>query len=197
MFQWHNTIILFGRSMYINQIRDYIPSLINRYHTIGCNQFVNIFPNVENVIFYDDIPRLKVSEKNRIIADIRLIYNKKSRAYGWLNSHKNKELYLCRNNKFIFENGDNKLNLFFHTPSMALNWCYKKGYKNVILAGIDLTSDTRHFDSSNNACWTEPKLLEARKHLEKVCTRYLNIYQLNPDSDLDLPKISIKDLLNV
>lgn len=197
MLEYKNTVILFGRSMFINQIREYIPDLIKHYHTIGCNQFVNSYPDVENVIFYDDIPKINVTEKNKVIADVRLINNKKSIAYEWLNAHKNKELYLCINNKFIFENGDSKLCFFFHTPTMALNWSYRKGYKNVVLAGIDLTSDTRHFDCDYQACWTEKRLLQARNHLEKVCTRYLNVYQLNPDSDLKIPKISIKDLLNV
>ena len=55
MFEYDKTLILFGRSPFINKIAEYIPELCNKYHTMGCNYFVNSFPEVEYVVFYDDL----------------------------------------------------------------------------------------------------------------------------------------------
>ena len=55
MLEFDKTLILFGRSPFINEIAQYIPDLCNKYHTMGCNYFCDTFPMVEYVIFYDDI----------------------------------------------------------------------------------------------------------------------------------------------
>ncbi len=38
-------------------------------------------------------------------------------------------------------------------------------------------------------------MLNARKHIYEVGCKYLKIYQLNPNNDMDLEKITIKELL--
>lgn len=180
-----DTLILFGRSPFINEIKDKIPLLIENYHTMGINYFCDTFPEVEYVIFYDDIvPTVKKSivitdQKN---ADNEVVKN---------NRH---ELYYVKRDDWCFSDSDSTLNLCIHTPSMALNWAYQKGFKNVIIAGIDLVPNTQHFDSCK-LIFSDKAIKQAKKHLETVCTKYLNIYQLNPNSYLDLPKISIDSLL--
>ena len=124
-----NEIILFGRDMFINEVREYIPNLIDKFHTIACNQFVNSFENVENVIFFDDISPIEhVKPYHNLITDMRLIRNKKARCYEWLKNHQKKELYLIDYQPY-FSRSDRHLSFFFHTPSMALNWCYKKSIR--------------------------------------------------------------------
>lgn len=190
-----NEIILFGRNMFINEVREFIPSLIDKFHTIACNQFVNSFENVENVIFFDDIAPIKsVKPHHNIITDIRLIRNKNARCYEWLKKHQKKELYLIDHQQYFSRSGRH-LAFFFHTPSMALNWCYQKGFKTVYLCGVEISEDTRHFDVNYNACWTDRKRLQARKILEKEYTKHLNIIQLDKKSTLDLKKTDIKELL--
>lgn len=177
-----DTLILFGRSPFINKIRDKIPYLISKYHTMGCNTFCESFPDVEYVIFYDDIaPKVKDSI---IITDIK---NKDRNAHDLLQTHKH-ELYIVNKDDWFFSKEKSTLNLCVHTPSMALNWAYQKGFKNVVIAGIDLIPDTKHFDSEKKI-FPQEAINQARRHLTKIATQYLNIYQLNPDSDLDLPKI--------
>ena len=83
---------------------------------------------------------------------------------------------------------------------MALNWAYKKGFKTVVLAGIDLIVNTKHFDKdttpdADGPDFTDSAILRARTHLTDVAQKYLKIYQLNPESNIELPKISLKDLL--
>lgn len=176
-----DTLILFGRSPFINTIRDKIPYLISKYHTMGVNYFCNSFPDVEYVIFYDNIvPDVK---KSTIITSFK---NLEKDAANLIYSHKY-ELYNVKRNNKEFSKDKSTLHFWIHTPSMALNWAYQKGFRNVVLAGIDLNHG--RFDSFPSREFSDTALKEARNHLTKIATQYLNIYQLNPDSDLDLPKI--------
>ena len=62
MLDTKDTLILFGRSPFINKIRDKVPEIIKKYTTMGCNYFCESFPEVDHVIFYDDIcPKVKNS----------------------------------------------------------------------------------------------------------------------------------------
>lgn len=181
-------LIIFGRSPYINEIKDYIPDLIKKHTTIGINYFCNTYPDVDYVCFYDNIcPNVKnstiiTSFKNIEKEPARLIY-----------SHRY-ELYNIFKKEDCFSEDKQILNFCVHTPSMALNWAYQKGYKEVVLAGVDLIPNTKHFDD-DKPIFPDEAIKRARKHLENVATRYLKIYQLNPNSDLNLPKITIKELL--
>lgn len=183
-------LIIFGRSPFINEIRDEIPLLIKKHTTMGINYVCNTFPDVDYVMYYDNIrPNVKnstiiTSFKNAEKENADLIY-----------AHKY-ELYNIRRNGDTFSEEPTFLHFCVHTPSMALNWAYLKGYKDVVLAGIDLIPNTLHFDE-NKPIFEEKTIITARNHLENVATKYLNIYQLNPNSDLKLPKISMEELLEI
>ena len=175
-----DTLILFGRSPFINKIGHRIPYLIENYHTMGCNSFCESYPDVEYVIFYDDIsPKVKDST---IITDVK---NLTKNAHELLETHKH-ELYNVKKVFETFSEEKGLLHLWIHTPSMALNWAYQKGFKNVVLAGIDLIPNTAHFDSAT-LIFSEESIKQAKKHLLETATKYLNIYQMNPNSGLDLP----------
>lgn len=182
-------VIIFGRSPYINEIKEYIPELIKKHTTIGINYFCNTYPDVDYVCFYDNIlPNVKHST---IITSYK---NAEKEPRNLILSH-NYELYHIVRNGECFSEEPNILNFCMHTPSMALNWAYLKGYKEAVLAGIDLIPNTKHFDD-NKICLSESSMETARNHLENVATKYLKIYQLNPNSNLKLPKIKMEDLLN-
>lgn len=181
-------LVIFGRSPYINEIKDQIPLIIKKHTTLGINYFCNTFPDVDYVMFYDNIcPNVKnstiiTSFKNTEKEPQRLIY-----------SHKY-ELYHIVKNDDDFSFDPSTLNFCVHTPSMALNWAYQKGFKEVVLAGVDLVPNTLHFDD-DKPIFADEAILRAKNHLENVATKYLKIYQLNPDSYLNLPKITMEDLL--
>lgn len=180
-------LIIFGRSPYINKIRDYIPELIKKHTTLGLNYFCDSFPDVEYVMFYDDIqPKVKnstiITRYENLDHSAKLIY---SHPY---------ELYQVKKDGLEFSTDKGILHFCVHTPSMALNWAYQKGFKDVVLAGIDLIPNTLHFDD-DKPIFDDRTIKTAKHHLENVCTKYLNIYQLNPDSYLNLPKITMEDLL--
>jgi hypothetical protein len=198
-FDYDTTLILFGRSPYINEIKNEIPLLIEKYHTMGCNYFCETFPDVEYVIFYDDITP-KVKPETKIITSVKHYFNDEKICYNLCHQHKNIEFYTINKDDNEFSTGDSRLNFCIHTPSMALNWAYKNGFKTVILAGIDLIINTPHFDAettpdANCPTFNESAIEKARKHLTDVASRYLKIYQLNPKSDIELEKITIRELL--
>lgn len=181
-------LIIFGRSPYINEIKDYIPELIKKHTTMGINYFCNTYPNVDYVCFYDNI--LPNVGHSTIITSYK---NAEKEPRNLIYSHPYELYHIIKDNeKFSTEKGI--LNFCMHTPSMALNWAYLKGYKEVVLAGIDLIPNTKHFDD-DKVCLSESSMETARKHLENVATKYLKIYQLNPNSDLKLPKITMEELL--
>lgn len=180
-----DTLIIFGRSPFINEIRKDIPEIIKNWHTVGINYFCETFPDVEYVAFYDNI--LPIIKDSTIITDYQNKDNEVVKSHNHL-------LYYVKKDDWCFSECEPTLHLCVHTPSMVMNWAYLKGYKNVVIAGIDLIPDTPHFDSSKKI-FSERSIEVARRHLEKVCTKYLNVYQLNPNSYLDLPKLSINSLL--
>lgn len=199
MFSYEDTLILFGRSPFINEIADYIPKLCNKYHTMGCNYFCNSFPQVEYVIFFDDI-NPKVNNNHTIITNVLYLRRKNANCRNLLESHEKKELYVLHKNKKDFASDINSLNFCIHTPSIAFDWANKKGFKNVVIAGIDLTLVNQHFDykttpDGDGHTFQDKSLLMAREHLYNVAAKKLNIFQLNPKSDLKIPKISIEILL--
>lgn len=192
-----DTLILFGRSPFIKKISKQIPTLCEKYHTMGCNYFCNSFPMVEYVIYHDDIcPDIK--EHQTVVTNV-LYLRRKSNSREVLEKHDKKELYVVHRNGKGFAPDATSLNFYLHTPSMALDWAYKKGFKNVVLAGIDLTLERTHFDykttpDQNGHTFKEDTLYNCRRHLKEIAGKYLNIYQLNPDNDIEIPKISIAEL---
>jgi len=199
MLDVKNTLILFGRSPYINEVKDQIPSLIDKYITMGCNYFCETFPNVDYVIFYDDIcPKV---ENSVIVTQKKYFKDKKYKCAQEIPDYPKKELFEVVKNSNGFSSDENLLFFHFHTPSMALNWAWQKGFKNVVLVGIDLNNHTPHFDMDTTPDidfpkWYDKDLVKAKKHIENIAGQYLNILQANPKSDMNLQKISIEDLLS-
>jgi len=197
MLDKETTLVLFGRSPYINKIANYVPDLCKKYPTIACNTFVNVFPCVENVIFFDNIcPDFK--EYHNVICPIKRSF-KGSKAYEKLLNHSKKELYQCSNGTFEFKESliSNCLSVYYHTPTMAMNWAYLKGYKTVILAGVDLIRNTEHFDNPRQILsWSEERTALCKKHIEYVNEKHLKLYNLNPNANMDIPRITIGELLN-
>ena len=185
----NDTLILFGRSLFINKVKSYIPNLIEKYDTLGINYFYKSYPNVKGIIFYDKNTVIDEKIDNLIITDKK---NKDE-----VKHQKNVELYDVITNRYEFSKKQGVLNYYYFTSSMAINWAYLKGYKNVVFCGVDLfLINNFHFDDKNDLPKQDKKvLLKTKKYTEDVCQMFINLYQLNPESDLKIPKISIEKLL--
>jgi S-adenosylhomocysteine hydrolase len=182
----NDTLILFGRSMFINKIKKHIPDLIKKYDSLGINTFYESYPNINAVIFYD-----KTAAPTRQIDNLIITDRKNA---DTVIHQKNKELYEVVTNREEFSIKQGVINFYYFTSSMAINWAYLKGYKNVVLCGIDLMNNL-HFDNDFKSDLSDGVQAETKKYMENICTKYINLFQLNPESDLKIPKINIDNLL--
>jgi len=182
----NDTLILFGRSMFINKIKKHIPDLIKKYDSLGINTFYESYPNINAVIFYD-----KTAAPTRQIDNLIITDRKNA---DTVIHQKNKELYEVVTNREEFSIKQGVINFYYFTSSMAINWAYLKGYKNVVLCGIDLMNNL-HFDNDFKSDLSDGVQTETKKYMENICTKYINLFQLNPESDLKIPKINIDNLL--
>lgn len=189
-FQKNDTCIIFGSSPFINIIGSKkINLLLNNYITFGVNNFPRIYNNVTYWI-WSDYGAYKDSFQhinNQKIITSKEVYNREI----------NNEIIP----EYIFEGvGDiqhelnNRLCIFKTSAHPAINYAYLLGFKNIILVGIDLTSDWNHFYPYGNIKRTEKRIERIRNKLYEF-KKYVNLYTLNKDSDLEIEKIKFEDLV--
>lgn len=183
----NDTLILFGRSLFVDKVKKYIPELINKYDTLGINSFYKSYPEIKAVIFYDRVAAPNEQINNLVITD-------RKNSNEVLNL-KNIELYEVITNRYEFSTTKGILNFYYFTSSMAINWAFLKGYKNIVLCGVDLMNNLHFDDINHKPIFADGVLLKTKKYMEDVCQKYINLYQLNPESDLKIPKIKLEELL--
>ena len=194
MLNKNNTAIIFGCSPFINKIpQEKINYLIDNYYHIGLNYFITKYPNIKNILYYDggvysNIKHL-LQDKNIIVSKFAFNIDSKTEPVPQNN------LYIYDKSIEIIHNINlHKLGFNKNSSHPAINYAYLQGYKNIVLCGIDLTSDWSHF--YNNGL----NEIQSIKYINKVRNYiyefkdYVNLYQLNPESDLNIKKINIGEL---
>ena len=110
---------------------------------------------------------------------------------------KNIEYIFDARSEIFHDLSKNTLCMFKTCALPAINYAYLKGYKNIILCGVDLTENWNHFysvhDTSNDII-RSPKRIGKMRELLYEFKDYVNLYQLNPESDLNIKKINIGEL---
>lgn len=199
MIDKNNTAIIFGCSPFINKISEKdINYLIDNYYHIGLNHFIYKYPNVKNILF-SDYCTYGAIEKN--INNQSIILSKTAYHHNFELDNKikpNNIEYIFDASQEIFHDLSKNMLCMFKTSALpAINYTYLKGYKNIILCGVDLTKNWNHFYSEqyayNDIIRNEKRINKMREILYKF-KDYVNLYQLNPESDLDIEKINIGDL---
>lgn len=195
MLDKSNTAIIFGCSPFINKIsQDNINYLIDNYYHIGLNNFVHIYPNIKNILFSDygvyDWIKSYLNNQNIIISQTAYRHN-----FILENRDKPKNIeYIFDARSEIFHDLSKNMLCMFKTSALpAINYAYLLGYKNIILCGIDLTENWNHFYEHGQINRTSVRINQMRELLYKF-KDYVNLYQLNPESDLDIKKINMGDL---
>ncbi len=191
----NNTAIIFGCSPFINKIsQDNINYLINNYYHIGINNFIHIYPNIKNILFSDygvyDWIKPHLNNQNIIISQTAYRHN-----FILENRDKPKNIeYIFDARSEIFHDLSKNMLCMFKTSALpAINYAYLKGYKNIMLCGVDLTENWNHFYEHAQVNRT-PKRINQMRELLYQFKDYVNLYQLNPESDLDIKKINIGEL---
>ena len=184
-----NTAIIFGCSPFINKVpKSDINYLIENYYHIGLNNFIHIYPNIKNVLFSDygvyDWIKPNLNNQNIIISKTAYDFNfiKENRE-----KPKNIEFIFDASSEIFHDLSLNKLCMYKTSALPAVNYLYLKGYKNIILCGVDLTHNWNHFYSGNDIIRT-PNRIDRMRNILYQFKDYVNLYQLNPDSDLEIKK---------
>ncbi len=194
---YDDTLVIFGCSPYINGIKRYIPAICKKWHTMGINEFCNTFKDVEYVIFNDRRCNPKFDKTHYVITNLSCT-NYNTDLGKKLYSHAFKEYcYVVPSKNLQLDAGEHKLSIYHHTTTMAINWAYLHGFKNVVLIGVDLINNTGHFfDKDYMFSWDENRINESIKHLENINDKYINLYKVNAKNEINIPLIKIGDLIN-
>ena len=189
----NDTAIIFGRSPFINVVKEFIPELIRKFpFCIGCNSFFQNYPEVPYSAFIDsNQAKLFIDYSGTIltpksnIESLRYFPNKKKTFF--IDKFEEEELW--RKDEHAFR--------LYDTPSFIMSLAIKKGLKNIILIGVDYNPNNKgHFNDDKNMTWIEDKkFLESREFVENKINQYINVYVTNPDSIIRVPFINVKDLL--
>lgn len=184
--------IVLGDSPFLNEIEDKLQYALDRYFSIGINRVINKFRTNMHVCLDSRI--LPVANSHPEIPTVTL------KAHGALVQKEQKEFFDTYAFNFRLDTADDilknkKLAWCGFTHDYALSYLISKGWKYIILIGAaDFTQGT-HF-SNSDVFEPSNKLVElSKKFIEKVCTQKAHIYTCNPNSALDVPKISIEKLL--
>jgi hypothetical protein len=186
-----NDIIIFGSSPFINKISDFIPKLQEKYTTIGLNVFPAYYPKVDHWFFFDDLMLSTINNhyKNQII-------HTRKDLQGHLDLFKITNYECFYPNSFIYEEKKDSLLFINYTITCAIHWCIRNGFKNIYLAGVDMDSENWfHFYQTDYVHHTPLKHQKQTMKWIYDLQEYANIYQLNPENTLKLPKKDIKELL--
>lgn len=186
-----NTVIIVGDSPFLAAIEDKIHYLLSRFHSIGINNSILKY-NVESHIFQDD-KFIKLTNKYPEIKTIAP-YVHGDMIKG------NKELY--DSYAFNFKKDsykdiikERKLAWCGFTHDYAISYCIIKGYTRIILAGTADFVKGKHYATEEDFKYSEKLKKLSKKFIEEVCSKRAEILTINPESYLEIPRISIQKLL--
>ena len=188
-----DTVILLGDSPFIDEIKQKLCYVVQRFTTMGINRIVNTYKT--NYQVFVDERMLPVANKHPDIYAVSL------QRYGDMVRTKEKELYNSYSFNFdsntekdLCKNG--KLAWCGFTHDFALSYLITKGWKNIILIGTTDFSIGAMHHSVQMAFTPSLKLVEkSKRFIGEVCTKRANIYTCNPNSLLTVERVSIEDLL--
>lgn len=186
MLNREETLLIFGRSEYINDISDSIPFLTEYYHTISIN---SVEIPTEYVVFLDVTYPL-VNRINKGSHKVITSYNNCSYLNPKLDiTYVQYQLYDPNN----FEPYDKDyLRYAGFTHDLAVSWGISKGFKTIVLLGVaDFTK--WHYDSRTLFKYSNRIAEQSCNFLER-CQECCKIYKTN-NSRLRVPIIDFEKLL--
>lgn len=166
-----NTCIIFGCSPFINEFgQDKIKYLINNYITFGVNNFPRTYNDVDYWIWsdYGAYEDSKQYIKNQKIITSLEVYRRE--ICGDFEPE-----YVFEGVSEIQHELNNNLAIYKTTAHPAINYAYLLGFKNIILCGVDLTSNWNHFYPSQRFIRTEKRIKRIRSKLYEF-KKYINLH---------------------
>ena len=188
----NKTILMIGDSPFLGEVEEHLHYVIDKYPSIGINNALRKY-NVQMHTFQD----AKFINLTNQYPEVTTITQY---AYGDMIQKEKRELY----DSYIFKLKENTAQDIFKNRKLAwcgfthdyiLSYCIMKGYKNIILIGTADFTGTKHFLTNEEFKYSEKLKFQSKKFVEEVCTQRANIYTCNPASILEIPRISINELL--
>lgn len=186
--------ILLGDSPFLGEVEDKIQYVLDRFYSMGINRIINRFKTNSHV-FVDPFI-LKFTNEHPDILTVSLY------KYGDLVAKRNKELYNSRTFNFRNETEkdlykDGELAWCGFTHDYALSYLILKGYDDIVLLGAaDFTSGPHYSNPYELKC-SEKLKHKSKRFIEEICSKRALIRTCNTKSFLDVPRISIDELLKV
>jgi hypothetical protein len=187
------TVLIIGDSPFLGEVEDKIHYAIEKYPSIGINNAVRKY-NVQ-VHGFLDAKFIRITNEYPEVRTISLYM------YGDLIQKANKETY----DSYSFQFGENTEEDIFYNGRLAwcgfthdylLSYCIMKGYENIVLIGAADFTGNKHYLTDEDFKYSERLKNNSKKFIEEVCTKKANIYTCNPNSLLEIPRISIDELLS-
>ena len=187
-----DTVLIIGDSPFLGEVEEHLHYVIDKYPSIGINNALRKY-NVQMHTFQD----AKFINLTNQYPEVTTITQY---AYGDMIQKEKRELY----DSYIFKLKENTAQDIFKNRKLAwcgfthdyiLSYCIMKGYKNIILIGTADFTGTKHFLTNEEFKYSEKLKFQSKKFVEEVCTQRANIYTCNPASILEIPRISINELL--
>ena len=190
-----NTIILIGRSDYLDKVDSLFPICLDKYKCATINWACTRYYS-EYFFFLDSYVKkmclgkiLGTPKQITVSTNIGLVQDCDFEIYDQHRVYNNDKIYT-----------DNTLLGAGFTHDYAISYLIKQGYKNVILAGCADFETKQYAEKMNvrtNIEWkySEKIRINSMYLLNHIFPKYINIYTLNPNSALSVKRITTTELL--
>ena len=186
-----NTIIILGDSPFLKEVETYIRPLLKKYYSIGINNVITKYYTNEHAFL--DMPFTYLT--NKFVGKTVT-----TRAYEDLLKKDNK----CLLGTYPFDfnkNTEKDIYTFNHvawcgfTHDFAISYCVKEGYKRIILLGAGDFSQGSHFSNPHAFQFAYACREKSKKFIEEYVSKVVRIETCNPNSYLNIPRVTIQELL--
>ena len=186
-------VILLGDSPFLGEVEGKVQYVLDRFYSMGINRIIDRFC-VQSHVFVDPFI-LPITNAHPELFTLSLY------RYGDLVNKPNKELHDSYNFDFTKNTckdllKEDKLAWCGFTHDFALSYIINKGYDDIILLGTADFTAGPHFSNPYDLRCSERLKLKSKRFIEEVCSKRAVIRTCNPKSILDIPRISIDELLS-
>ena len=183
-------VFIIGDSPFLGEIEDKIYYVIEKYPVIGINNAIRKYPISTHI--FQDTKFVKLTNSYPEVKTVAPAW------YGDLIQKSNKELIgsytfdsKVDTEKDIIKNG--KLAWCGFTHDYAISYCILKGYDRIVLVGAADFTGNKHYLTEDEFKYSEKLKCRSKKFIEEVCTKRIHIMTCNPNSILNVPKVTNYD----
>lgn len=183
--------IILGDSPFLGEIEGKVQYALDRYYSLGINRVIFKF-KTNGHIFVDPF-LLKVTNSYPTLFTVSLY------KYGDLVAKRDKDLHDTFNYDFSVNDGEvvkgDKLAWCGFTHDYALSYLISRGYDDIVLIGAADFISGAHYSNPYTLRCSDNLKIKSKKFIEEVCSKKALVQTCNPNSILEIPRISIDTLL--